>query len=77
MANNIFTKQPTKEIREIEILQDELELIKARLQWLSLPLVRVYKQGIVKATAGILGKRFPHGIVFENEARRSWPKHFK
>jgi cobalamin biosynthesis Co2+ chelatase CbiK len=35
------------------------------------------KTSIVKRTSGILGKKFPSGIKFENSIREKWRKEFK
>lgn len=63
----------TPAARELDTISDELELLKIKLHWLSLPSLRKQPdKSIVARTAGVLGKEFPSGILFENEIRRAW-----
>ena len=63
--------------RQIENLEKELQTIK---WYFFQPYTRKIKQvkipfkGIVQNTAGLFGKNFPKGTVYEKDIRKSWQK---
>lgn len=72
-----YQAAPHVSIKQAEVLEDELEFIKAKLFWL-LTMSRSKQEikSIVAQTAGLLGKRFPKGVIFENRARKAWRQQF-
>lgn len=61
-------------LAELEILEEKIE----KLKWLIPPILSFKEMpipstlGIIKRSAGILGKSFPKGISFENKVRKTW-----
>lgn len=69
MANKILTVLKKMENLEKELLTLKTEML-LKLRGMA------NKISIVKRTSGILGKKFPSGIKFENSIRKKWDKEF-
>ena len=72
MRNNV--RQPLL-LEKIDRMETEIQLLKIEsvLQWKN----AIKDVSIVKETGGILGKKFPKGVSFENSLRKEWKERFK
>jgi hypothetical protein len=70
MANSTLTLLKKMKNLEKELLTLKIEtFLKLRKM--------ANKTSIVKRTSGILGKKFPYGVKFENSIREKWNKEFR